>query len=88
MYIKNKIVALFRLLRASAIQQVPYWVDRGPHNVSGSTIFKLFNIIFYTAVLKLFKSTKAGGCRAAQLLGGFRGNLLIVRWVTPTPRCT
>jgi hypothetical protein len=36
--------------------------------------------------------SKAGGCRAAQLLGawlgGFRGNLLIVSWVTPTPGCT
>ena len=32
--------------------------------------------------------TKAGGCRAAQLLGGFRGNLLIVSWATPTPGCT
>jgi hypothetical protein len=32
--------------------------------------------------------TKAGGCRAAQLLGGFRRNLLIVSWATPTPECT
>ncbi len=32
--------------------------------------------------------SKAGGCRAAQLLGGFRRNLLIVSWVTPTPGCT
>jgi hypothetical protein len=31
--------------------------------------------------------SKAGGCRAAQLLGGFRRNLLIVSWVTQTPRC-
>jgi hypothetical protein len=31
--------------------------------------------------------SKAGGCRAAQLLGGFLRNLLIVSWVTPTPRC-
>ena len=30
---------------------------------------------------------KAGGCRAAQLLGGFRTNLLIVSWATPTPGC-
>jgi hypothetical protein len=32
--------------------------------------------------------SKADGCRAAQLLGGFRANLLIVSWVTPTPGCT
>jgi hypothetical protein len=32
--------------------------------------------------------SKAGGCRAAQLLGGFRRNLLIVSWVAPTPGCT
>jgi hypothetical protein len=31
---------------------------------------------------------KAGGCRAAQLLGVFRRNLLIVSRVTPTPGCT
>ena len=31
--------------------------------------------------------SKAGGCRAAQLLGGFRRNLLIISWVTPTPGC-
>jgi hypothetical protein len=29
--------------------------------------------------------SKAGGCRAAQLLGGFRRNLLIISWVTQTP---
>ena len=34
--------------------------------------------------------SKAGGCRAAQLLGGFgfRGNLLIVSWVATTPGYT
>jgi hypothetical protein len=32
--------------------------------------------------------SKAGGCRAAQLLGGFHRNLLIVSWVTSTPGCT
>ena len=32
--------------------------------------------------------SKAGGCRAAQLLGGFCRNLLIVSWATPTPGCT
>jgi hypothetical protein len=32
--------------------------------------------------------SKAGGCRAVQLLGGFRRNLQIVSWVTPTPGCT
>jgi hypothetical protein len=31
---------------------------------------------------------KAGGCRAAQLLGGFRRNLLIVSWAAATPGCT
>ena len=31
--------------------------------------------------------SKAGGCRAAQLLGGFRRDLLIVSWVAPTPGC-
>ena len=31
--------------------------------------------------------SKAGGCRAGQLLGGFRSNLLIVSWVTSTPGC-
>jgi hypothetical protein len=29
-----------------------------------------------------------GGCRAAQLLGGFRRDLLIVSWLVPTPGCT
>ena len=37
---------------------------------------------------KYSSCSKAGGCRAAQLLGGFRRNLLIVSWVTPTPGCT
>jgi hypothetical protein len=32
--------------------------------------------------------SKAWGCRAAQLLGGFRRDLLIVSWVAPTPGCT
>ena len=32
--------------------------------------------------------SKAGGCRAAQLLGGFRRNLLIVSCATPTPGCS
>jgi hypothetical protein len=32
--------------------------------------------------------SKAGGCRAAELLGGFCRNLLIVSWVTSTPGCT
>jgi hypothetical protein len=32
--------------------------------------------------------SKAGGCRAAQLLWGFRRDLLIVSWVAPTPGCT
>ena len=32
--------------------------------------------------------SKAGGCQAAQLLGGFLKNLLIVSWVTSTPGCT
>ena len=32
--------------------------------------------------------SKAGGCRAAQLLGGFRRDLLIVSWVAPTLGCT
>jgi hypothetical protein len=31
--------------------------------------------------------SKAGGCRAAQLPRGFRRNLLIVSWATPTPEC-
>ena len=34
------------------------------------------------------RCSKADGCRAAQLLGGFRRNLLIVSWVTSTPGCT
>jgi len=50
-----------------------YRVDRGYYNILGSTIFKLF---------------KSKWCRAAQLLGGFRRNLLIVSWATPTPGCT
>ena len=55
-----------------------YRVDRGPHNISGSTIFKLY------------KSRWVPGCTAAsyKLLGGFRRNLLIVSWATPTPGCT
>ena len=32
--------------------------------------------------------SRAGGCRATQLSGGFRRNLLIVTWVTSTPGCT
>jgi hypothetical protein len=32
--------------------------------------------------------SKAGGCRAALLLGGFRRDSLIVSWVAPTPGCT
>jgi hypothetical protein len=32
--------------------------------------------------------SKAGGCRGAQLLGGFRRDLLIVSWVAPTPGFT
>jgi hypothetical protein len=32
--------------------------------------------------------SKAGGCRAAQLLGGFCRDLLIVSWATPTPGCS
>jgi hypothetical protein len=34
------------------------------------------------------RCSKAVGRRAAQLLGGFRRNLLIVSWVTSTPGCT
>ena len=37
---------------------------------------------------KYSSCSKAGGCRAAQLLGGFRKNLPIVSWVAPTPGCT
>ena len=37
---------------------------------------------------KYSSCSKAGGCRLAQLLGGFRRNLPIVSWVTPTPGCT
>ena len=37
---------------------------------------------------KYSSCSKAGRCRAAQLLGGFRRNLLIVSWVTSTPGCT
>jgi hypothetical protein len=49
---------------------------RGYHNISGSAIFKLF---------------KTGGCPAVKLLGvegGFRRNLLIASWATPTAGCT
>jgi hypothetical protein len=44
------------------------------------------NLIFQGQ--KYSSCSKAGGCRAAQLLGGFHWNWLIVRWVTPTPGCT
>jgi hypothetical protein len=37
---------------------------------------------------KYSSCSKAGGCRAAQLLGAFRRNLLIVSRVTSTPGCT
>jgi hypothetical protein len=37
---------------------------------------------------KYSSCSKAGGCWTAELLGAFRGNLLIVSWVTPTPGCT
>jgi hypothetical protein len=50
-----------------------YRVDRGYYNILGSTIFKLF---------------KSRVCRAAQLLGGFRRDLLIVTWAATTPGCT
>jgi hypothetical protein len=39
-------------------------------------------------VQKYSSCSKAGGCWTAELLGAFRGNLLIVSWVTPTPGCT
>jgi hypothetical protein len=45
-------------------------------------------------VQQYWSCSKSGGCRAAQLclfaqlLGGFRRNLLIVSWVTATPGCT
>ena len=48
-------------------------------SIGGSTIFQ---------GQQYSSCSKAGGCRAAQLLGGFRRNLLIVSWVTSTPGCT
>ena len=37
---------------------------------------------------KYSSCSKASGCWTAESLGAFRGNLLIVSWVTPTPGCT
>jgi hypothetical protein len=48
-------------------------------SIGGSTIFQS---------QQYSSCPKAGGCWAAQLLGGFRTNLLIVSWATPTPGCT
>ena len=48
-------------------------------SIGGSTIFQ---------GQQYSSCSKAGGCRAAQLLGGFRRNLLIVSWVTSTPGCS
>ena len=48
-------------------------------SIGGSTIFQ---------GQQYSSCSKAGGCRAAQLLGGFRRDLLIVSWVAPTPGCT
>ena len=48
-------------------------------SIGGSTIFQS---------QQYSSCPKAGGCRAGQLLGGFRTNLLIVSWATPTPGCT
>ena len=64
--------ALFRLLRASAVQ-------KSIGSIGGTTIFQ---------GQQYSSCSTAGGCRAAQLLGGFRTNLLIVSWVTPTLGCT
>ena len=64
--------ALFRLLRASAIQNSIGSIWRTPR--------------FWGQ--QYSSCSKAGGCRAAQLLGGFRRNLLIVSLVTSTPGCT
>ena len=50
-----------------------YRVERGPPIFQGQ---------------KYSSCSKAGGCWTAELLGAFRGNLLIVSWVTPTPGCT
>ena len=47
-------------------------------SIGGSTIFQ---------GQQYSSCPKAGGCRAAQLLGGFRRNLLIVSWATPTLGC-
>ena len=48
-------------------------------SIGGSTIFQS---------QQYSSCPKAGGCRAAQLLGGFRRNLLIVSLVTSTLGCT
>ena len=48
-------------------------------SIGGSTIFQS---------QQYSSCAKAGGCWVAQLLGGFRTNLLIVSWATPTPGCT
>ena len=71
----------------SADQNVPYrpsfgsiaaWIGAW---IWGLTIFRGQQYIYASC-------SKAGGCQAAQLLGGFRGNLLIVSRVSPTPGCT
>jgi hypothetical protein len=48
-------------------------------SIEDSTIFQ---------VQQYSSCSKAGGCRATQLLGGFRGDLLSFSWVAPTPGCT
>jgi hypothetical protein len=48
-------------------------------SIGGSTIFQ---------GQQYSSCSKAGGCRATQLLEGFRRNLPIVSWVTSTPECT
>ena len=65
--------ALFRLLRACLS------CPKSIGSIGRNTIFQ---------GQQYSSCSKAGGCRAAQLLGGFRRNLLIVSWVTHTPGCT
>jgi hypothetical protein len=65
--------ALFRLLIKSLS------CPKSIGSIGGSTIFQ---------GQQYSSCWKAGGCRAAQLLGGFHRDLLIVSWVAPTPGCT
>jgi hypothetical protein len=67
--------ALFRLMTAESLSCPKSILYSSIGSIGGLTIFQ---------GQQYSSCSKAGGCRAAQLLGGSRKNLLIVSWATPT----